>query len=122
MYNLVLDLSHLITNRGVVENNILEAAHYGDLDTIKAAVAENADSVNFFDKFTGSTALHISAGSGNFSCVEFLAKCDGIDLFRADNDGKEAVHYAYEIGHYVIVDFLMDRMYPARLKINKLDF
>ena len=113
-YNIIFETRYPSKYEGKITEDILAAAYYGDLDGIKRAVEEAPDAVKFSDKFTGSTALHISASLGNYSCVEFLVNCSGIDLFQKDNDGNEALAYAYEIGHYAIADLLADRMFPNR--------
>lgn len=109
----IIDFPQGMKNKELIEN-ILTAAYYGDLEALRRATVEYPQSINFTDKFSGGTALHISAGLGNYSCVEFLLKANGVDAFQKDNDGNDALARAYEIGHYAICDLLADKMYPHR--------
>ena len=94
--------------------SVLQAAYYGDLDGLKRAVLENPDCVKYSDDFTGATALHFSAGLGNYSCVKYLLSIPGVDLTATDNDGKTAMHYAIRSGHNEIFVLLADRYFPNR--------
>lgn len=116
----MVNIVNFITNypegmrREDLSEDIITAAYYGDLDAIKRAVAECPQSVTFTDQSTGSTALHFSAGLGNYSCVEFLVGCSEIDLFQKDHKGDHALMRAFQIGHKAIITLLADRMYPER--------
>ena len=99
-----------------LQKNIIKCAYLGDLDGIKSAVKEDPTSVTFVDSFTGCSALHISAGLGNYSCVEFIISCRHVDLFQTDKKGVQAIARAFEVGHYAIADLLADKMYPNRKK------
>ena len=103
-----------------LSESILEYAYYGDLDGLKRAILEYPDCINFSDDFTGATALHFSAGLGNYSCVNFLLSVPGIDVRQLDNDGKSAMDYAVRTGHNEIFKLLADRVFPNRHNGAKL--
>jgi ankyrin repeat protein len=98
----------------------LQAAYYGDLEGLKRAVSEHPECVNFSDDFTGATALHFSAGLGNYSCVRYLLSVPGIDLSLTDNEGKTAIQYAIRSGHNEIFVLIADRVFPNRHVAAKL--
>jgi len=104
--------------RGLMKENlsesVLQSAYYGDLEGLKIAVSKHPECVNFSDDFTGATALHLSAGLGNYSCVKYLLSVPGIDLGLTDNEGKTAIHYAIRSGHNEIVVLIADRVFPSR--------
>lgn len=80
------------------EFNIIRGANNCDLDEIKGALQEDPECINQTDPGTGMTALHICAGHGHLTCVNFLLKQDGIDAKLRDHFQRLPQELAYAIG------------------------
>lgn len=113
LVNFILSGTEGIIKENLTEN-ILKAAYYGDLDGLRRSVQECPEAVTFFDDFTGASALHYSAGLGNYSCVEFLLACPKIDVGQKDFEGNTALDYALRVGHNKVFEILADRVFPNR--------
>jgi ankyrin repeat protein len=95
-------------------HNILQAAHAGELDEVKAAIRENPEAINLRHELTKSTALHFAAACGNYSIVEFLLTCEGVDVRAKDGYGRDVMDIAVERGHPGVIELIDDRMYAKQ--------
>lgn len=98
-----------------LEHNILRCAYYGDLEQLKAALAEAPNSINAVDQFAGRTAFMIAASLGNFSIVSHLAKHEGLDPLMKDHFGQDAFDLAWASGNSEVVRVIHGLIYPATL-------
>jgi len=98
----------------VTRKNILIAAFYGDIRGLRDAISENSLSIHSVDDVSHGTALHIAAGVGSWTCVEYLVERTEIDLFAEDVLGNTALVRAGKLGHDAIFDYLANRMFPNR--------
>ena len=94
--------------------DLFSSAFFGDLDGMKAAIESDPRCIYAIDECTGATALHIAAGIGSFSCVNFLLKNSDVDLFAKDVRGDTALMRAAKLGHAAVFEIVSDRMYPNR--------
>lgn len=87
------------------EEKLLDAARNGDLNTVRYVIDRGCDSNATLD---GDTALHIAAGKGHESIVEFLL-ARGVDVNRKGRGGATALHYAALYGRLNVVRSLLDK-------------
>lgn len=90
-----------------MENNseLLEAAHYNDLDAVKRLILNGAD-VNFASVYD-LRPLHWAALNGNLEMVQALVNV-GADVTACKNDRVQPLHYAVSFNHYSVAQFLIE--------------
>jgi len=88
------------------EPDIIKAAEKGDLEGVKAAVADDPDCINALSKY-GETALIIAAAEGMYSMADFLCDQPGIDISIRDFEDRPAFLYARIIGRPDIAERIM---------------
>ena len=87
---------------------------------MKTAIREYPEAINLRHEMTKSTALHFAAACGNYSIVEFLLSCEGVDVWATDGYGRSVLDMAHERGHGGIMDIVADAMNPRdRLGISR---
>ena len=69
---------------------LLSAVLSGDLEKVKATLAEHPEQLNIAYAPNGNTPLHVAALNGKKEIMEFLLAQSGIDKDRKNNDGKTA--------------------------------
>jgi ankyrin repeat protein len=88
-------------------NQLIEAAQTGDLDRVRALVANHPQLVSSRDA-SGATALHHAAGSGHRPIAEFLIQ-SGADPNARDSEfgatpAGWAIEYLREAGGYLAIE------------------
>jgi len=86
--------------------SLLEAAHLGDIEEVKAIISQGTD-VNTYENTFFKTALHQAAIGGHKDVVEFLlSKGAEIDS-RDDSPGSTPLNYAAELGYREVAELLI---------------
>jgi ankyrin repeat protein len=86
--------------------SLIDAAKGGDLQAVRALVADGADPQ--VRDSNGATALHCAAASGHRDVCEFLLE-NGIDANASDYDGRTVLHSAASGGNSDVIDLLLTR-------------
>ena len=89
------------------EEEFIDAAKNGDLDTIKRLLEINHVDVNCQNSY-GITALLMASITGHHDVVDFLAG-NGAYINAMDNRGSTALIYASQNGHFKVVERLAKR-------------
>lgn len=87
-------------------DRLLEAARLGDVQALRAALAEGASTAHR-DR-AGRDALMLAAGSGSQAAVQLLLTA-GAELARTDHEGRNAAEHARRAGHATLANWLDDR-------------
>ena len=109
-------LDTLIMNGRVeaLQDQGLEAARRGDLDTLHELIASGWDPNLATDRH-GSSALLWAAGAGQLAACRFLVEQAGVDPIttaqagRRAYHGRTALHWAARNGHVDIIRYLVSR-------------
>ena len=91
------------------DKRLLEAAKNGNIDAIRALIAEKVD-LNARDE-EGYTALHLAAYNGHVEAVRALVKVAGdeiIDIQNSKDRYYTPLHYASRMGHAEVVTALLE--------------
>ena len=88
------------------EHPIIRAALSNDINAAKCALAEDAECINHQSDKMGVTALHVAAGNGNMSMVQFLCEQPGCDPYIQDYAGRLPCYMATAIGRLDISDVI----------------
>ena len=91
------------------DKRLLEAAKNGNIDAIRALIAEKVD-LNARDE-EGYTALHLAAYNGHVEAVRALVKVVGdeiIDIQNSKDRYYTPLHYASRMGHAEVVTALLE--------------
>lgn len=86
------------------EQQLREAAAYGDLGTVKKLLAQGA-AIDGKDSFSGRTALIYSAWAGCFDVVRLLLE-KGASVAIKDNDGNTVLSWAAREDHTAVAALL----------------
>lgn len=86
--------------------SIIYGAEINDLNHVKLALADDPRSINGRDRALGVTALHIAAGDGNRSLVEYLVEQPGCKLDIEDYKGRTPALLAIIVGRDDIADII----------------
>ena len=82
-----------------------ETALEGDLDTMKALLAEDSELIHEANE-NGKTVLHYAAQGGHAVLVEYLLQA-GAEVDSANDAGETPLHYATALGHADVVRVLL---------------
>ncbi len=74
----------------VSERALIKAAHSGNIEVAKQAIADGA---NVNAEFLGTTPLHSASGGGHKQTIELLI-AKGADVNAEDDEGKTPLDYA----------------------------
>lgn len=91
--------------KNTCNGDLLRSAEYGDLSSVRQALAAGAD-VNFRND-EGRSALIMASMSGSLNIVEFLLT-RGADVSAKDHSGWTALLGASASGRYEVVELLLD--------------
>ena len=97
--------------------DLIPAAKYGHLDSVRYHINKNPERVKERDK-KGESLLFLAAKSGNLDVVKFLVE-KGADINFADREGRTALMAASAMGHYHIVRYLVN--HKASVNMAKKD-
>ena len=87
------------------DTRIIEAAKNGNIDQIRALIAEQVD-LNARDR-EDNTALHLASEKGHTEIVKALLTGEGIDINARENYEWTPLHYAARNGHIEVVEVLL---------------
>lgn len=101
-----VDLADLFAD--IMDNNeqILAAAHDGDLKTLRNMLELDPELVHAADE-EGNTPLHLAAQVGRKDVVSFLINTEGVDVGAANNAGETPRDLADAAGHNHISENLL---------------
>ena len=84
---------------------LIDAARAGDINRIKALLADGTDVNTTSSSAVGATALHYAAAYGKVAAVEILLRA-GADAMARDCDGETPLHWSISWGSAEIVGLL----------------
>ncbi len=102
---LILPLFILTSCTHLLYKDLVPAAEYGHLDSVRYHILKNPKRINEKDK-EGEGLLFLAAKSGNLSVVEFLVE-QGADINEADKEGRTPLMAAASMGYYSITKHLV---------------
>ncbi len=92
----------------------LEAVNIGDVDKVRAALADPAIDINYTEPGTGLTALHIAAGRNAVAVLRLLIGTGRCDPGIRDSQGRTAAAVAVTVGRNPAVGrYLADLQHGA---------
>lgn len=111
LYLEFLDTPQIMTVNEILEQEWLDGARYGELETLIQIYNEcknnNIETFVQCKTLTGNTALHMACANGHIGIVKFLI-CDINEPVNIKNDeGNTPLHWAAINGHFEIVEFLL---------------
>lgn len=99
------------------KDDMLAAAFRGDNDTVLAAIARGED-VNFKDKHTGLSALHLAVSTNNLELTKSLVEEHNAEFF-ADGFGRWPSSIACDLDH--VTDEMADYICHAEARFLGID-
>ncbi|MDF1539773.1 MAG: ankyrin repeat domain-containing protein [Candidatus Thorarchaeota archaeon] len=91
-----------------IDQQLINAASDGDLESVKKAVEDGAD-VNAQDEFFKDTALHKAASAGHESVVEYLIE-NGSDMLFMNGVDFTPLHLAARDGQISVVRLILEKI------------
>eukprot|EP00871_Galdieria_phlegrea_P005210 jgi/Galph1/5690/GphlegSOOS_G4405.1 len=98
-----------------IEEAFLDAARFGDLNTIKELwLQRDSQVLETTDEFQNS-ALHLAAANGHLAIVEFLIK-QQVNVNAKNDSGNTPLHWAAWLGQLQVVEYLIKHGADVSLK------
>jgi len=88
-------------------SHFLETIKEGDVEQVRALVAQDAGLVNATDN-EGRYPIHRAAEAGHIAMLEYLLS-QGTDINAPVRHGSQPIHYAAEGGHIAMVEYLLSQ-------------
>ncbi|MBJ6721018.1 ankyrin repeat domain-containing protein [Bacillus sp. PR5] len=96
----------------------LEAVNIGDVDKVRQFLVNPAIDINYAERGTGLTALHIAAGRNAVAVLRLLAGTGRCDLGIRDAQGRTAAVVAVTVGRNPAVGrYLADLQHGAGIAV-----
>lgn len=96
----------------------LEAVNIGDVDKVRQFLANPAIDINYAERGTGLTALHIAAGRNAVAVLRLFVSTGRCDLGIRDAQGRTAAVVAVTVGRSPAVGrYLADLQHGAGIAV-----
>lgn len=105
------------TDDQTIQEELLSAARFGEIDEVTKLVCIDAALVNYQDEENGNTALHMASANNHNELVEFLLSIPQL-LMLENKSGNTALHWAVQLQNKNVVKIILNHKGKATENIN----